>query len=84
MLDATSLLLIASYLGLSLIPVIYNHIRTRKTMPVDKKRNVAASMPPLQHNIVIVLNNIGEQEIEPILKEIELITRKISVKRSSK
>ncbi len=77
--DMLSLLIITVYLGLSLIPIIYNHLKIESNDLTNKTtKNVAASTPHLQHNIVIVLNNIDEKDLKTILSEIESLTKRLS------
>ncbi|WFO76147.1 hypothetical protein J4526_04760 [Desulfurococcaceae archaeon MEX13E-LK6-19] len=77
--DMLSLLIITVYLGLSLIPIMYNHLRIgSKDLTNKTTKNVAASTPRLQHNIVIVLNNVDEKDLKTILYEIEKLTKRLS------
>ncbi|ABN70385.1 hypothetical protein Smar_1294 [Staphylothermus marinus F1] len=82
MIDQISLLIIAIYLTLIIIPLIYNdkYIKENNRMPRNKNNNPihVHELKPLSKSVIILLNNLNEKQLDTILKITKSTSRKIS------
>ncbi len=68
--DAAALALIAVYIGIAAIPLIYNH-RAFSTPPRPRPPQASVEKPgrPLGKSIVVFLNNLSDEQVERIMRE---------------
>ncbi|ADI32257.1 hypothetical protein [Staphylothermus hellenicus] len=87
MIDQISLAMIAIYLTLITIPLIYNnkYIKENNGMPRNKNNNLTYSheIKPLTKSVIILLNNLNEKQLDTILKITKSTPAKINDERTT-
>ncbi len=87
--DLFSIVMLAIYIGIILVPIIYNHIQLILFKNSERKPlNVYNSSLHKQHqgtiapknNIVIVLGNVDNEAVKKLLDELKQIAAKNNVK----